>query len=332
MKAARRQRFWLISAAVHIAVLVALIVSPVGEHIFRRDVPERPEVVRHGDELSRVVDDIRDLTADRLRAQVALIEAGQQRMAANFGVLNAHYQPHADAQAAVARVRFAEQAEAALTRQRAVLNAAESVAADADSAGVLAAVLGEHQARLTTGLEEIRRGVHLLAGERTDLLDELRAVEEEQLKAFQHLGWVRDAHHRIDRHRDRANVLNKELAEVETELAQADEALAAAETALTQARQTQSEATDDRMRRDAGKLVKDSERAQREARSRQERATKRRDQVTKELTQIADRLPEQIANRTKNAGIALQLQTSATTRQTTVVDAVNAILAVETAP
>ncbi len=332
MRPARRQRFWLISGGVHLAALVALILSPVGEHIFRRDIPERPEVVRHGSGLSRVVDDIRDLTAERLRAQVALLEAGQQRMATNFTVLNAHYQPRADVQAAVARERFAEQAEEALTRQRAVLTAATTVAADPDSAGIMAAILGEHQARVTTGLEEIRRGVHLLASDRTDLIDELRAVEEQQLEAFQHLRWVRDNHHGIQRHRDRIGVITKELADIATELATIEEALTAADTALTTARQVQAEAADDRARRAANKRVSDAERAQRDARTRKERATTRRDRLTGESTQIANRITGQIANREKHAGTALQLQTAATTRQSAVVDAVHAILATETTP
>lgn len=332
MKPARRQRFWLISGGVHIAVLIALIVSPVGEHIFRRDVPERPEVARHGDELARVVDNIRDLTAERLRTQVALLEAGQQRMATNFTVLNKHYQPRAEAQAAVARVRFTEQAAAVLTRQRAVLAAASSIAADPESAGILANVLGEHQARLTTGLEEIRRGVHLLASDRTDLLDELRSVEEEQLNAFQFLGWVRDAHQSLERYRERTITLTRELAEAEAQFAEASEALSAAQAALKSAREAQNAASDDAARSEARTRLQEADRAQHDAFNRKSSASGRRDHLTNEAAQITEHMAGHVTNRAHNAGIAYHLQNSATTRQTAVVDAVNAILATESAP
>lgn len=182
-------RFWLISAALHGVGLVVLILTPAGQRVFKQEErPLKPEIIRKDEELAEVIDDIRDLAVTRLRAQVALLEAGRDRMAVNFETMNRHYEPFVAGQIASARARLMQEGEKTLGRQEEILFAARR-AVDLKEAGsdAMWRVFDKHRAALIAGQEEIRRALLLTAAGDAELLAMQDKAEAAQMDAFEAL-------------------------------------------------------------------------------------------------------------------------------------------------
>lgn len=235
-------RFWLISIIFHAALAILILVSPVGQRMFTKERKMKPEIVRKNEELAEVVEDIRDLAVTRLKAQVDLLEAGQDRMATNFETMNRHYQPFVDKQLATAGVRFQQEAQKTLERQTVIRDLGLAAHEDETQFPELREALDEHEARIVSGMEEVRRSLRLLAPDNQELLDELKKVEDAQLTAFQHFGWASGTQNGIVRDRKRLETIKQELPEQQEALQQVTAKLAEIEVKQKQARQQESEA------------------------------------------------------------------------------------------
>ena len=110
--------FWLVSIVLHALVIGAMIViAPVREIIFVRE-RKVPEIITRGEELEKIIEDIRDLTAERLRSRVQILHAGQDRMATNFSTLNRYFQPFEDQQVSGALSRLKHYSDETVRRQQ----------------------------------------------------------------------------------------------------------------------------------------------------------------------------------------------------------------------
>ena len=233
-----KSHFWMISITAHALLAIIFILSPVGQSIFTRERPVKPEIIRKNEELAEVVEDIRDLAVNRLKEQVSLLEAGQDRMANNFETMNRHYQPFAEKQLATARVRFNQEATATLKRLETVLEHANAAIEDkATHMPTLRTALDEHEARIVSGMEEIRRGMRLLAPDDAALMADQQANEESQLKAMQFFMWATGTHNGVARDQKRLEVLNTAVPEAATRFQAATKALADSDAALKKAQQ-----------------------------------------------------------------------------------------------
>ena len=219
--------FWLVSVILHVGIAVVILLSPVGQSIFTKERTVKPEIVRKNEELAEVVEDIRDLAVERLKNQVALLEAGQDRMANNFTTMNRHHAKFAEQQLKTARVRFNQEATGTVKRLDTLFSLTELGNQDRDT--YLAAVipaLDENEARILSGMEEIRRGLRLLLPDNESVIAQQKEVEDAQLKAMQFLRWATGSHAGILRNRER-------LAKIKVELPVAKERFDAANKAVT---------------------------------------------------------------------------------------------------
>jgi len=181
----RNSAYWIISALIHVVLLVLLFLSPAGQSIFRKDRPLKPEIVREDEELAEVIDDIRDLAVDRLKAQVQLLEGGRERMAANFHTLNEHYEPFVAKQIEFARDRLVQEGSRVSELQHIILKAAERAAAEGEGASdPMWRAYDGNRAALVAGQEEIRRALMLTASEDTELVELQNQAEADQLEVF----------------------------------------------------------------------------------------------------------------------------------------------------
>lgn len=217
-------RFWLISAALHGVVLVVLILTPAGQRVFKQeDRPLKPEIIRKDEALAEVIDDIRDLAVARLRAQVALLEAGRDRMAVNFETMNRHYEPFVAGQIASASARLTQEGEKTLGRQEEILLAARR-AVELKEAGSdpMWRVFDKHRAALIAGQEEIRRVLLLTAADDAELPALQNQAEAVQMEAFEALSRSVAAQNQLWSAATRLGALGEEKAKLEVELAAAE--------------------------------------------------------------------------------------------------------------
>lgn len=232
--------FWLISIILHVGIAIVILLSPVGQSLFTKERKVKPEIVRKNEELAEVVEDIRDLAVDRLKNQVALLEAGQDRMANNFDTMNKHHAAFAEQQLETARIRFDQEAVKTMERLRTVFALTEQAHADRDQhLSAVIPALDENEARILSGMEEVRRGLRLLLPDNESVLNQQKEVEEAQLKAMQFLRWATGTHSGIVRNRARLEKLETEVPAAKERLEQATQALAAAELALKQAKEAE---------------------------------------------------------------------------------------------
>ena len=220
-------RFWLISAALHGVALVVLILTPAGQRVFKQEErPLKPEIVRKDEALAEVIDDIRDLSVERLRAQVALLEAGRERMAVNFETMNRHYVPFVAGQIASARARLTQEGEKTLGRQEEILTAARrAVELKAAGSDPMWRVFDKHRAALIAGQEEIRRVLLLTAADDTELLATQNQAEAVQMEAFEALSVSVSAQNQLWNAEPRLETLSAEKTKFEEARAAGEQAL-----------------------------------------------------------------------------------------------------------
>ena len=251
--------FWLISIILHVGIAIVILLSPVGQSLFTKERKVKPEIVRKNEELAEVVEDIRDLAVDRLKNQVALLEAGQDRMANNFDTMNKHHAAFAEQQIETARIRFDQEAVKTMERLQAVFALAEKAHADHDQhLPAVVTALDENEARILSGMEEVRRGLRLLLPDNESVLSQQKEVEEAQLKAMQFLRWATGTHSGIVRSRTRLEKLKTAVPEGKQRLDAATKALADAELALKQAKENET-----KTKQAASQAKKDLQTAQR---------------------------------------------------------------------
>ena len=223
-------RFWLISAALHGVALVVLILTPAGQRVFKQEErPLKPEIVRKDEALAEVIDEIRDLSVERLRAQVALLEAGRERMAVNFETMNRHYVPFVAGQIASARARLTQEGEKTLGRQEEILTAARrAVELKAAGSDPMWRVFDKHRAALIAGQEEIRRVLLLTAADDAELLATQNQAEAVQMEAFEALSVSVGAQNQLWNAEPRLETLSAEKTKFEEARADAERLLQAA--------------------------------------------------------------------------------------------------------
>ncbi len=206
--------FWLVSAVLHAVVLGLLLTfAPVREIVFRRERVEEPQIITRGDELEEVVDRIRDRTVEHLRERVALLDAGQERMARNFTTINEHFQPFAAEQRATARERMESYINSVLPRQQELAGLFRQAREGSVAVTVPIAYSQEWLSRILTAQEEIRRGIRLLELGGEAFLEQQRAAEDKQFEATQFLRWLEGDLGAIDWHQKRLAEIAKQRAE-----------------------------------------------------------------------------------------------------------------------
>jgi len=203
-KPARKiSRFWLVSITLHVLAIAAVVfIGPVREIVFVREYTLEPNIITRGDDLEQIIDDIRDVTAERLMARVALLREGQRRMAVNFNTLNLYFQPFQEHQLASAMSRFSHYANEALRRQEIVIQAMASVG-DNNSAYQAVRTAQEQIPRIFTAQDEIRRGIQLLPISGDEILMTQRESEDQQHQTHQFVRWLDDSLRGIDENQKR---------------------------------------------------------------------------------------------------------------------------------
>jgi len=236
--------FWMISVVLHGLLLGAvLLLAPVREIVFKRTALKDTDVITRGDELEAVIEQIRDLTVERLGARVTLLKAGQVRMARNFEIINEHFQPFVDQQRTTARERMEKHVADVLPMQAELARLLEQATTGADSAEPVA-FAHRWLSKILTGQEEVRRGLRLLKLGGPELLAQQQAAEDAQYEAAQFLRWLGDDLHAITAHQERLVKSEAELVdlkakvpETETAVAEAKAQLAVAETLYARCKQ-----------------------------------------------------------------------------------------------
>ena len=181
--------FWILSGVVHVTLLVILFLSPVGQSFFQpKPRPLKPEIIRKDEELAEVIQDVRDLATDRLKSQVALLEAGRERMATNFDTMNAFLQPFVASQIASARDRLLQEGQKTLALQKRILEAAEKAVQEKEGASdAMWRAYDGNRAALVVGQEEIRRVLMLTMPDDDRLVAMQNEAETNQEAAFEAL-------------------------------------------------------------------------------------------------------------------------------------------------
>jgi len=224
------RRLWLISVAIHLLVLGAIFFVPAKQY-FEEEREGRkmkpPEIKRRGEDLERVMEQVRDLAAERIAQKVALLDQGAERMATNFTTLNEHHEPLEAERRKNAFDRMALFAERTLANMDA-LRESYQAARQADSpAAKFQAMEGSDAlgSRILVGQEEIRRGLMFLASDDEDLVAQQTKAEDSQIQAVDFAGWA------LGSLRDVLS-LQERIEERETELAKLQEDLATEEAKL----------------------------------------------------------------------------------------------------
>lgn len=271
--------FWLLSAVLHGVVLgLLLMFAPVREIVFRRERVQEPQVITRGDELEEVVDRIRDRTVEHLRERVALLDAGQERMARNFTIVNEHFQPFAAEQRATARVRMESYIGTVLTRQQELADLFLKAREGQVEVTVPIAYSQQWLSRILTAQEEIRRGIRLLDLGGEALLTQQQAAEDKQFEATQFLRWLEGDLGGIAWHSKRLEDLAKrraeDLAKVASETAEMEQqrqAVASAQARVAEREQAYAEARKGKDRQLTDQARRDLDQAKRDLRDFQNR-------------------------------------------------------------
>ncbi len=185
--------YFAISIVIHAIVIGAVLwIAPVREIFFEREKPEEPQIITSGDELEEIIDEVRDITVERLKGRVMLLDMGQERMANNFRILNEYHQPYAEQQRATAYIRFSEYADDALTRQEMLMNVLKKAKETKKYDPAMEASFA-NVSQIFTAQEEIRRGIQLLGIEDEDLLQKQHDAEESQITSENAQRWFAQA-------------------------------------------------------------------------------------------------------------------------------------------
>lgn len=216
-------RFWLISGLLHALALVVVFLTPAGQRVFQREErPLRPEIIRKGDELAEVIDDIRDRAVTRLQARVAMLEAGRDRMTSNLDTISRLHEPFAAVQVASAIERLRQAGEKTVQLQEEILRAARrAVQSKEHGSDPMWRVFEKNRAAIVAGQEEIRRALLLTASDDADLLALQNQAEDAQMNAFEALAASVSAQNRLWGFAAGLRTLAEQKAKLEQELAAA---------------------------------------------------------------------------------------------------------------
>lgn len=227
----KNRRLWLISVGIHLLALFAIFFVPAKEY-FEEERETRkkkpPEIKRRGEDLERVMEQVRDLAAERIARKVELLDEGSERMATNFDTLNEHHQPLEEERRANALDRMARFAERTLGNMN-TLRENFQAAREADSPEAkLKAMEGSDAlgSRILVGQEEIRRGLMFLDSDDEALVEKQTKAEESQIEAVDFVGWVLDALRGYLALEERIEEREQELAERRETVAGAEKQLA----------------------------------------------------------------------------------------------------------
>lgn len=334
-------RFWFGSALAHGVVLGVLLASPVGQRVFRREAKSaKPQVIRRGEALAEVVDDIRDLAVMRLRGQVALLREGQTRMADDFVTMNAYYQPFVAQQLATVRARLMDDATNTFARQAVLLKATERTVREGEhGSDPMWRAYDQNRAHILAGQGEIRRALLLTAADDEGLVELQRQADEAQFEVFRNVSMSVSGQNNLWGGTKRRTQLVESLRDAEAKLADANAALpalaaedAAARSALAEATAAlasarQANPRDDKRVRQASDACRAAERRAADAKGRRSKLERDRaqweDRRTKALAErqrLLDRVLEFTDLRDRNAQAALDAQARAVALQRDVYD------------
>jgi DNA repair exonuclease SbcCD ATPase subunit len=322
--------------------------APVREIVFRHKVTQEPQVITRGDELEEVMERIRDRTVERLRERVALLDAGQERMARNFTTINEYFQPFAAEQRATAKARMEKYIGEVLPRQEHLTE----LLLKARDGGDLSAPMAYHQewmSRILTAQEEIRRGIRLLELGGEELLEAQHAAEEKQFEVNQFIRWLEGDLGSIEWNSKRLSELKREKPELIAQLGERGEALATTQMAVDKARprvdeweKTYAEAREgrdwDRIRvvkqglDEAKRTLHDAERrysdAERDHRQTLEQLTRTED----DLVKVTESLATARRNREEHIVAGGNVQRAATEMQKAVIETARTLWAAQPPP
>lgn len=335
--------FWSVSVVLHVLLLGVLVfIVPVREIVLVREKRLEPEIITRGDELEAIIGKIRDRTAERLRARVALLEAGQDRMAVNFGIINAHFQPFAAQQRATARGRLDKYAGDALARQTTLVDMLD----DAHKTRRVDAVIEtayKHMSRILTAQEEIRRGVLLLEIGGESLVERQKKAEDDQFNANQFYRWLDGDVTGIADDEEWIAKLGEEKETHRTQIAELTEALASRSEDL-EAREREFQELEERERnekdRDKKRELRQRLQESRQARESAKRVKREGEQALKRTEDALQRIETQSTQREEQLGkrhesvethldSARNVQTAAHLAQKAVVEEIERLLGEE---
>jgi len=227
----RKSRLWLISLTLHLLVLGALVLVPAKQYFENDfDSPEKKtkDIMQRGQELEEIMEDVRDLTAERLARKVALLDAGSERMATNFETMNEFYQPLEEQQRESAMARMDLYVERTLGNMKKLSEQLTRADGMKDVEKIIATLEGSDQlgSRILVGQEELRRGLMFLAPDDQDLVEQQDEAEERQLRSISHRGWAQgtlrsivSTRESIAEAEERAPKLREEIKEKSREMA-----------------------------------------------------------------------------------------------------------------
>ncbi|MEX2606104.1 MAG: hypothetical protein WD708_02065 [Kiritimatiellia bacterium] len=185
-------RFWILSAVLHLLAFVVFFLTPAGQRVFEpKDRSAKAEIIRKDEDLADVVDDIRALAIGRLREQVITIEGVSVRMEQGVETTSRSYQTFQSRQLASAGKRFIEAANQTLQLQKKLLGEIRAFTeSEAPDAGELNEVFTSSRGELVDGQEELHRILLLGAAETPEPRSLLEQIEKDQYRVF---GLIPDA-------------------------------------------------------------------------------------------------------------------------------------------
>lgn len=338
------RRLWIISLVLHALALVAILFVPAKQYFEEQKEPGekkiRPEIKRRGQELEKVMEQVRDITAERLAKKVALLDSAEDRMTTNFETLNNYHQPFEDQQRETALDRMAMFAERTLVSMNELRKKLEQAAKHQGVSRVVNELQGAEPmaSRIMVGQEEIRRGLMFAAPDEPKLVEAQTKAEEAQVASAEHLGWS------LSSARDWIS-MTEELKKVKAELPAAERAFRQAEdtekkiSEQRKKQQAQIKEIQDRKKRERKQLNKDQmarldqqindARAQEQRLGQQEReadqklrdATRQLEQLRTRQNQLENNIRERDGSWKRNLEIARNTQNSAFFNERSVVNA-----------
>ena len=339
----RKSRLWLISLTLHLLVLGALVLVPAKQYFENDfDSPEKKtkDIMQRGQELEEIMEDVRDLTAERLARKVALLDAGSERMATNFETMNEFYQPLEDQQRESAMARMDLYVERTLGNMKKLSEQLTRADGMKNVEKIIATLEGSDQlgSRILVGQEELRRGLMFLAPDDQDLVELQKKAEENQLQAISHRGWafgtlrnvvstresIAEAEENAPKLREDIKVKSRKIAELEKQLQASNEKRRTLDRTIRDIRRDDSKK--DRLaevQKEKDDITKrlDTNNDELQNLKRERRETERSlDNLLKRLEQDRQRLPEREKGWQKNLEVAKFTQTAAFNNQKEVVN------------
>ena len=184
-------KFWIVSITLHIAVLALLVWMIPAETMSFEEATKKKKVMRKDDKLERVVEQIRDIEADKLRARLDLLAGGTDRMRVNVINFQGRHKGFSNAQKSVAFKRIREQLALAkrLVAERQTQHATYKVTFTSEDDAYAIPV---KNIKIRSIIEDIEAAVPLLPeGEGQELLGRMvKSALGLHFEATRHCGWM----------------------------------------------------------------------------------------------------------------------------------------------